>query len=135
VAAGLQRIADLGGELWFKLDSATADGMRRINHSSVAPRVHLQRLRTAARLVPTWLQTCVFARDGQPPSIQEQEQYLDCLRELAAERVPLRGVLLYSLARPSCQPEGSRLARLPEAWLDQFAQRIAGAGMVVRVSR
>ena len=135
VAAGLRQIAELGGELWFKLDSATPGGMRRINQTSVAPRVHLERLRAAARLVPTWLQTCVFSTDGEPPSSHEQEQYTACLGRLAADRVPLRGVLLYNLARPSRQPEGSRLAPLPGVWLDQFAAQIRRAGFVVRVSK
>jgi hypothetical protein len=51
-----------------------------------------------------------------------------------AERLPLQGVLLYGLARPSFQPEAKRLSALPFAWLDAFAEKIRPLGLEVKVT-
>jgi wyosine [tRNA(Phe)-imidazoG37] synthetase (radical SAM superfamily) len=134
VRAGLTAMAPLGGEVWFKFDSATAAGMRAINQTRITPEKQFERLKIAAALCPTWLQTCVFAYDGAPPSAAETDAYLALLRRLAAERVPVRGVLLYGLARPSQQPQAARLSPLPAAWLDAFAGRIRETGVAVRVT-
>lgn len=134
VREGLRKMARLGGEVWFKLDSATADGMLRINGSrQTLQKVHAN-LRTAARLCPTWLQTCVFACDGQPPSEAEREAYLNFIGRLRAEETPLRGVMLYGLARPSMQPEAARLSALPDEWMLNFAAAIETLGVPVKLS-
>lgn len=134
VQAGLRRMAALNGEIWFKFDSATATGMRRINQTRVTPEKQFERLALAASLCPTWMQTCVFAHDGEPPDEAEQEAYLAAVARVVRERIPVRGVLLYGLARPSMQPQASRLSALPAAWLAVFADRIRDAGLAVRVT-
>lgn len=134
VQAALGRMAELGGRVWLKLDSATAEGARRINSSPLPPAEHLAKLRAAAERCPTWIQTCLFAWGGEAPSETEQQAYLDAVRELVNREVPVRGVLLYTLARPSLQPEASELSALPREWLEAFAQRIREAGLEVRVS-
>jgi wyosine [tRNA(Phe)-imidazoG37] synthetase (radical SAM superfamily) len=134
VARALDRIAELGGEIWFKLDSATPAGTARINGVRLPVTERLAQLRRAAERAPTWLQTCVFEWDGAPPSTDEQAAYLGLVAELVREGVPLRGVLLYGLARPSAQPEASRVASLPPEWLEDFGRRIGETGLVVRVS-
>ncbi len=101
VQAGLARMAVLNGEVWFKFDSATAAGMRAINQTRVSPDRQFARLATTARLCPTWLQTCVFALDGNLPSTTEQAAYLDAVVRIRREAIPVQGVLLYGLARPS----------------------------------
>lgn len=120
-------------EVWFKLDSATDEGMRAIN--DVAP--GLERVRTnlalAAGLAPTWIQTCAFARKGEPPSESEQAALVDFLAARLAEGVKLQGVLLYGLARESHQPEASELSRLDTAWLERYAERLESTGLEVRV--
>jgi wyosine [tRNA(Phe)-imidazoG37] synthetase (radical SAM superfamily) len=134
VRDGLGQMAKLNGELWFKLDSATAGGMRAINQTRIPPEKHYARLAIAARLCPTWLQTCVFAVDGIPPAEQEQQAYLALVRRIKSDGIPLQGVLLYGLARPSMQPQAPRLSSLPSAWLDAYADRIRDAGLEVKVS-
>ncbi|MCU0842143.1 MAG: radical SAM protein [Thiobacillaceae bacterium] len=131
VQAGLRRLAILNGEVWFKLDRATRAGMRQVNQSDLSPERAYAHLRACAALCPTWLQTCVFALDGAPPAEAEIRAYLDLLARAGREGVPLRGVLLYGLARPSLQPEAPRLSRLPETWLQGLAARIAALGLVV----
>ena len=134
VQAGVRRMADLNGEVWFKLDSATRDGLQRINHSEISPARQLEHLKIAASLCPTWLQTCVFAFDGAAPSAVEQQAYLAMLAQVQAEQLPLQGVLLYGLARPSMQPEAAQLSALPASWLETFAEQIRALGITVKVS-
>lgn len=134
VQQGLKRMAELNGEVWFKLDSATAEGMRRINGTRMGlQRVH-ENLLIASSLCPTWLQTCVFSMDEQAPSNEEQHAYLELMKELVSEKVKLKGVLLYGLARPSMQKEASRLSALPKDWLVSYANKIRKTGLEVRES-
>jgi len=134
VRDGLGKMAALNGEVWFKFDSATAAGMRSINQTRIAPDKQFERLAAAARLCPTWLQTCLFALDGKPPSEAEQAAYLAAVSRIRQESVPVQGVLLYGLARPSMQPQASRLSALPAAWLEAFAEKIRAAGLPVKAS-
>ncbi len=134
VKEGLRRMARLGGEVWFKLDSATANGIRRINGTRQTVEKMHDNLRTAALLCPTWLQTCVFEFDGQPPTDIEREAYLKFIGRLQAEEVPLQGVLLYGLARPSMQPEAARLSALPQEWMLNLAAEIEEQGIAVKLN-
>jgi wyosine [tRNA(Phe)-imidazoG37] synthetase (radical SAM superfamily) len=134
VRDGLEQMAGLNGEVWFKLDSATAAGMRTINQTRISPEKHYARLAITAGMCPTWLQTCVFAVDGAAPSEEEQQAYVALMRRIKSDGVPVKGVLLYGLARPSMQPQAPRLSALPSAWLDVYADRIRAAGLEVKVS-
>jgi len=133
VQRGLAHWSELGGEVWFKLDSATTAGRERINRIHLPNESARRNLEACTRLCPTWLQTCLFAYDGQPPADSEQLAYLDFLSSLAANGIALEGVLLYGLARPSLQPEARRLSTLPEAWLPAFGEQIEALGIAVRV--
>ena len=133
VQRGLSHWAELGGVVWFKLDSATAEGISRINNVHLSMEQVWRNLTHCARLCPTWLQTCVVEFDGQPPSAAEQSAYLAFLTRLREQDVPVEGVLLYGLDRPSNQPEASRLRALPSSWLAAFGQRIEALGFGVRV--
>jgi len=134
VEKGLLKMKNTNGEVWFKLDSATAAGIHRINGIRRTPEKTLQDLRVAVSLCPTWLQTCVFALDGKPPSAAERSAYLKFIGDLKKSRVAVEGVLLYGLARPSMQPEAPRLSALPKEWLDEFAHAIRLSGLQVKVS-
>ncbi|MEW5788052.1 MAG: radical SAM protein [Pseudomonadota bacterium] len=134
VQAGIRQMAALNGEVWFKFDRATASGMGRVNGTRCDPQAHFRRLKTVATLCPTWLQTCLFAVDGQAPDDEEIQAYLALLARARAEIPDLAGVLLYGLARPSLQPGAERLSALPLAWLENLAQRIRCLGFTVGVS-
>jgi wyosine [tRNA(Phe)-imidazoG37] synthetase (radical SAM superfamily) len=135
VQAGLRRLAALNGEVWFKLDRATVAGVRLVNSVHLPPARVRRHLEIAARLCPTWIQTCVFALDGRPPPDDEVDAYVACLAALRAAEVPIRGVHLYGIARPSMQPEAPRLAPLPEEWMETtLAARLRRLGYSVSVS-
>ena len=129
VQAAVRRLGELGGRVWFKLDRATAAGILEVNGTPVLPVRHLARLRTAAALCPTWVQSCFFARRGEPPPAAEIDAYVGAIAGLAREGVPLRGALLYTLARKSEQPGGDELGALDASWFEALAARLRAAGV------
>ncbi len=133
VQGAVAELKRANGEVWFKLDAADRSNLGRINSVRLAPEAHLERLRKAAELCPTWVQTCVFARGGEPPTERHLAAYLDGLRSVIHSGAPLLGVLLYGLARQSHQPEADELAALDPHELDRIANRIRELGLTVRV--
>lgn len=131
VQRGLAGIADADGEVWFKIDRATAAGIAAVNKTSVSPAKAAETLARCAELAPTWVQTCWFALDGQAPDEAEKTAYLVLLQTLAQK---IRGVHLYGLARPSLQPEAARIGRLPVAEMSAFADRIRAFGIEVSLN-
>ncbi len=133
VQRGLRLMAHVNGEVWFKLDRASAAGMALVNDTKMTMDSVHQNLVAAIRCCPnTWLQTCWFALDGVAPSRQDEDDYLDFLRDLLRDGIKPAGVLLYSLARPVLQAEASRLSALTHASLEPFARRIRGLGIPVK---
>ena len=121
VQSGIQRIGELGGEVWFKLDRAEAEDAAEINGVSLAFDRVSRNLGRCAQLAPTWVQTCWFGLDGQAPTAHARETYCRLLQPLAAG---LAGIHLYGLARPSLQPAAARLSRLSPEELADFAAEI-----------
>jgi wyosine [tRNA(Phe)-imidazoG37] synthetase (radical SAM superfamily) len=134
VQLGVRNLAQLHGEVWFKLDSGNSTGMQRINDTQTSMDKVRSNLIAAIANCPTWIQTCWFALDGKPPSQQDENDYLEFVGSLLKEGHKPQGVLLYSLARPSLQVEAPRLSALPEAHLQAFAKRIETLGLPVQVS-
>lgn len=134
VQQGLGLMAQFRGEVWFKLDRASAEGMEFINSTQLSMEKVRKNLATAIGLCPTWLQTCWFALDGLPPAKQDEDDYLDFLAGLLHDNILPQGVLLYTIARPSLQPEAPRLAALSAQQLEAFAERIRALGVLVNVS-
>lgn len=134
VRRGLEEMARLGGVVWFKLDSATASGTARMNNAHAGMARARANLVLAATTCPTWIQTMALAWQSEPPTAAETGAYIDFIRGLVDEGVPVKGVLLYGMARPSYQPEAAELSALPQAWMEAFAKRIEAAGLAVRMS-
>lgn len=134
VRQGLRDIAKLNGEVWFKLDRASVAGMQRINDIRMSVGKVRDNLIAAIACCPTWLQTCWFTLDGEAPSHQDEDDYLEFLAALLRDGHKPQGVLLYSLARPSLQAEAPRLSALSAEQLQVFADRIGKLGLPVKVS-
>lgn len=133
VQRGLAHWAELGGQIWFKIDRGRSQDLERINSIHLNPETMLQNLERAARLCPTWIQSCFFEMDGAPPDTEEVNAYLDVLKEIQHREIPIEGVLLYGLDRPSNQPEAPRLKALPKLWLENLGQRIESLGLVAKI--
>ena len=135
VQQGLRRMAQLDGEVWFKLDRASEAGMLRVNDTKSRMDAVSENLAVAAACCPnTWLQTCWFALDGKAPGKQDEDDYLDFLSSCLNRGISLPGVLLYGLARPSLQAEAPRLSALSVQQMEAFAVRIRAAGFSVKVA-
>jgi wyosine [tRNA(Phe)-imidazoG37] synthetase (radical SAM superfamily) len=134
VQTGLKRMAELNGEIWFKFDRASAQERQRINNTPISLKKIHEHLRIAAALCPTWLQTCIFQMDGMPPSEAEVTAYLNFLQQLIKDEIPVKGVLLYGIARPSLQPEAQRLTKIGDTWLLEFGERIKRTGYAVKIN-
>jgi wyosine [tRNA(Phe)-imidazoG37] synthetase (radical SAM superfamily) len=138
VASGLQLFNQYHGQLWYKLDSATDIGREEINHAGISMQKQLDNLLSSAKLCSTWIQTCVLgfsSSKGQAGllDLQEQQAYLALLAKVI-EQVSLQGVMLYSLARPSLQPEAGIITTATMQQLNDFAERIRKLGLSVTVS-
>ncbi len=131
VQAWMKKLAQINGEVWFKIDAGNRAGFARINDIQMTPEAHIKRLKTCAALCPTLVQTCMFALDGIAPSEADIADYLALIKQVSSE---IKGVHLYSVARPSYQPEAPRLGRLDEAWLNQMAERIRTLAIPVYVN-
>ncbi len=118
VQQGLKTLATLAGEVWFKLDRADPAGMVAINDTAQDPLRVRNNLALCVDLVPTWIQTCWFALDGEAPDEAVINAYCDLLQPLAEK---IAGIHLYGLARPSMQPDAGRLTRLSKEALGEFA--------------
>ena len=132
VQQGLRQMAQLNGEVWFKLDRASNAGMQSVNGTRIDISKVRENLATAMSLCPTWLQTCWFELDGAAPEEQDENDYLEFLAGLLRDGIKPQGVLLYSLARPSLQPEAPRLSVLTTQQMEAFAARIRALGVEVK---
>lgn len=131
VLNSMYELAKLNGEVWFKLDAATKQGIAKVNDVNLTPESHVQRLLNCANACPTFVQTCLFELDGVPPSESDIEAYLAIVTQV---KHIIAGVHLYGLARQSLQPEAGRLKRLPAEYLEQIGQRVRSLGVQVFVS-
>jgi wyosine [tRNA(Phe)-imidazoG37] synthetase (radical SAM superfamily) len=127
----MRHLAQCNGEVWFKVDAGTKEGIARINDVTLNPQSHIQRLEKCADVCPTFIQTCMFGLDGNPPSEADITAYLALISQV---KNVIQGVHLYGLARLSLQPEAGRLTRLSAEWLESMAQRIRLLGITVHVS-
>ncbi|TAN68219.1 MAG: radical SAM protein [Methylobacter sp.] len=134
VQRGLKKLKEYGGEVWFKVDSATKEGRALINNAGQSCRLSVENLLLSAKLCPTKLQTCLLDYDEQGLSLREKSAFLDLLKGIKAKGCVLRCVMLYTIARPSLQPESERLERMSVEMLQAFADEIRLLGFDVLVS-
>nr|WP_305908742.1 radical SAM protein [Methylomarinum sp. Ch1-1]MDP4521594.1 radical SAM protein [Methylomarinum sp. Ch1-1] len=133
VQEGLKQLNRFAGEVWFKLDSATEQGRRKINNSVESDRMVLEHLKISASLCRTKLQTCLLNFKQFPWTEEERNAYLALLKRIKGE-IALQEILLYGIARQSLQPEADELAKVNEEQMNQFAERIRALGYKVRIS-
>ncbi|HEY8096258.1 MAG TPA: radical SAM protein [Methylobacter sp.] len=134
VQNGLKTLKTYGGEVWFKFDSATEEGRALINNAGQSCQASEENLLLCAKLCPTKLQTCFLDYDKQGLSQQEKNAFLDLLKRLKVKGCKLQCVMLYTIARPSLQPESVRLEKLSVETLNVFADEIRLLGFDVSVS-
>lgn len=134
VKKGLEKLAKMNGEVWFKIDSATPTGIATINQVKGSNTSTLKRLQIVADLCPTLIQTCVFSYKNKPPSETEVNAYLNLLKATISRNIPVKGILLYGVERQSLQAEAKLIKKLPESWLQDLALKIKELSFDVTVT-
>lgn len=134
VQKGLKKLAKINGEVWFKIDSATPAGIARINQVRGSNISTLRRLKVAAELCPTWIQTCLFSYNDKEPPESETSAYINLLNAIVSREIPVKGIYLYGVERPSMQAEAKLIKKLPEKWLQDFATRLRELSLEVIVT-
>ena len=131
VLASMRHLANLNGEVWFKADAGTSEGVAKINDVNINIPSVIKRIKACAEACPTFVQTCMVAIDGVAPTDAEVSAYIALLNEV---KESIQGVHLYGLARPSMQAEAPRLTRLSPEWLEGVAEKIRAIGLKAFVS-
>ena len=131
VLESMRHLAKINGEVWFKADAGTAEGIAKINDVNITIPSVIKRIKSCAQACPTFVQTCMVAIDGASPTEAEVAAYIALLTEV---KDVIQGVHLYGLARPSMQAEAPRLSRLSPEWLEGVAEKIRAIGLKAYVS-
>jgi wyosine [tRNA(Phe)-imidazoG37] synthetase (radical SAM superfamily) len=131
VVEGLGVLMANQGEIWAKLDAGTEAYYREIDRSMVPFSRILENLAATAARWPILIQTLFLSWKGAGPAMGEVDAYIQCLQALR-ERGNLKGLQLYTVARPTPEPEARPL---PAEELDRLAARVGDAlpGLPVEV--
>lgn len=131
VMEGLDVLMANQGEIWAKLDAGTEAYYREIDRSMVPFSRILENLAATAARWPILIQTLFLSWKGAGPAMGEVDAYIQCLQAIR-ERGSLKGLQLYTVARPTPEAEARPL---PAAELDCLAARVGDAlpGLPVEV--
>ena len=88
------------GEIWFKIDAADEDSIKRINQVNLDPNSMINHLKICAEACQTVIQTCFLKINHQLPTNDFLENYSRLIKPY--EHI-VKKIDLYSLARPSLQ--------------------------------
>lgn len=124
VQEGLKALNTYQGEVWFKLDSVTQQGKKAINDSQQTVNRMLSNLEASARLCATSLQMCMIDFLSEDKMQQEYHAYLEFLSKIKTQNITLKKIVLYSLARPSLQPEANQIKKIEKEVMEVFADNI-----------
>ena len=132
VQQGLKLMASCQGEVWFKVDAVGAERTRKLNGVTVLPEWQTKQLKVVSKLCAVKLQTCVL--DMFCSDEGYVHDYLAWLQDVLQQDIPVAGVLMYSLARPSMQQGGDKLQPASLACMQDFTEKIESLGLSVTVS-
>ena len=131
VLEGIQVLANMNGEVWFKVDAGLEESTKVINQVSIKPQQVIDRLKRCSEICPTFVQTCIFTIDNKEPNNKEIDAYI---KLIDSAKKSIKGVHLYGIARPSMQPEAYRLGRVNINVLENIADQLHNNGIESTVS-
>lgn len=131
VQAGLKIFNKYKGQVWFKLDSATDEGRKKINDSKHSTAKTIENLKIASRLCETSIQTCMVDFVSVKDAERERQAYIELLKN---NKVKINKIMLYSLARASLQPEAKQLKKVDDQLINLFAEQLRNLGHQVTVT-
>ena len=109
-------------EVWFKIDSVDNDDIKMINQINPSLNATKKNIESCLDVSPTIIQTCVIKINGELPSKKSIDQYISFLKNYEKK---LKGIHLYSLARPTEQKITAKIERLSEKELKSVADKIS----------
>ena len=127
VQNGLKILNNFGGEVWFKMDSATQEGRAFVNNSAQTNEAVLKNITIASKICPTKIQICLVDYQQRGFSETEHDGFLKFLTEIRAATT-IQSVTIYTLARPSHQPEAIDLKPMASEIMQSFALEIQELG-------
>jgi len=113
VVEGLGTLMAHQGEIWAKLDAGTEAYYREIDRSAIPFGRILDNLLATARRWPIVIQTLFLSWKGRGPDEAELKAYCERLKHIQSEGGQLQAIQLYTVARPTPEPEARPLGRLP----------------------
>ena len=131
VLEGIQVLAKMNGEVWFKVDAGLEESTKVINQVNIKPQQAIDRLKRCSEICPTFVQTCIFTIDNKEPNNKEIDAYI---KLIDSAKKSIKGVHLYGIARPSMQPEAYRLGRVNINVLENIADQLHNNGIESTVS-
>lgn len=134
VISGLKQLGRMEGEVWFKVDSATREGKKLINNSHQDPERTFKHLLVSAEFCHTKIQTCLVDFFDKGLVESEKQAYLRFLLKLKQHTDRVQELMLYTIARPSLQPEAANLKPMSKEVMDAFAEEVSKLGYKVSVS-
>ncbi|MCF6251034.1 MAG: radical SAM protein [Methylococcaceae bacterium] len=134
VEEGLKILDHFQGEVWFKLDSATESGKMKINDSKQTDEKTLENLKLSSALCNTSLQTCIVDFLAAKEAVFEQKKYVELLAEIKRRQIKIQKIMLYTIARPSLQPEAKQINKVDENIMEQYANQLRSLEYKVKIS-
>jgi pyruvate-formate lyase-activating enzyme len=107
----MKTISEYNGEVWFKVDAANTLAMKQIHNN----------LNLCIRHVSTVVQSCFLKIEGSIPSNKFLDDYINFINPFSNR---LKGIHIYSLARPSYQKSEVDIQRLDLEELSNIRQYI-----------
>ena len=114
---GLQLINNHNGVVWFKVDSVTPNGIMNINQINSNKQQILHNLTISSKLCTTWIQSCFFMNNQEPPPKTDISEYLEFIVEV---KDLIKGVLLYTIARTPSLAEGKNLTPVGQGFFENM---------------
>ncbi len=130
VLAALDRVDELGGRVWAKLDAGTEGYFAFVAGSTLPFQRVLDNLLIGARRWPIVVQSMFLRFLGRGPSGAEIDAYLARLRHIIEEGGRIEMVQVYSVARV---PARSSIDHLPIQDLERIAEGVRSLGLQAEV--
>jgi wyosine [tRNA(Phe)-imidazoG37] synthetase (radical SAM superfamily) len=125
VQLGLSQLLDDNGEIWAKLDAGSEEWFKKMNRSPLHLEKIIDNLKNAIKSYPLCIQTMLCNLQGEVPSEQEIERYIENLAAIhAASPSHLVEVQLYTVIRDTVL-EG--VEPLPKEFLESVKTKITDA--------
>lgn len=111
VRSGLEIMHAGAYEIWAKLDAGTEAYYKVVNRSAVSFARILKNIAETSKLLPLTIQSLFLRVKEVPPTDEEILAYADRILELQAAGGTIRGLQVYTVARPTPEPWATALSR------------------------